>query len=85
MDGFLNSIAGSLSDIFSGAPNFNDPFQFAQQQTAAFQQAMDPQVGGNRGAPPTSSKALRQLPIVTVTPEDLVDENNRECCICLEE
>jgi hypothetical protein len=89
MDGFFNSIAGSLSDIFSGGGghnNYSDPFQFAQQQAAAaFQQAMDPQAGGNRGAPPTSSKALRQLPIVTVTPEDLVDENNRECCICLEE
>jgi hypothetical protein len=68
--------AGSLSDIFSGGGghnNYSDPFQFAQQQAAAaFQQAMDPQAGGNRGAPPTSSKALRQLPIVTVTPEDLV-------------
>ena len=34
--------------------------------------------------PPASKRAIRQLPIVKVTPEDLVDENNRECCICLE-
>jgi hypothetical protein len=33
---------------------------------------------------PASSKAVRQLPTVVVTPEDLVDPNNRECCICLE-
>mmetsp|Transcript_16433 Transcript_16433/g.24237 ORF Transcript_16433/g.24237 Transcript_16433/m.24237 type:complete len:442 (+) Transcript_16433:72-1397(+) len=34
--------------------------------------------------PPTSAKALRQLPTISVKPEDLMDENNRECCICLE-
>lgn len=49
--------------------------------------AFDPQGGGNgpRGPPPASSKALRQLPTVVVSPEDLIDESNRECCICLEE
>lgn len=35
--------------------------------------------------PPASTKSIRQLPTVSVTPEDLVDENNRECCICFEE
>lgn len=35
--------------------------------------------------PPASTKTIRQLPTVSVTPEDLVDENNRECCICFEE
>lgn len=35
--------------------------------------------------PPASTRAIRQLPTVSVTPEDLVDENNRECCICFEE
>lgn len=34
--------------------------------------------------PPASARAIRQLPAVTVLPEDLVDENNRECCICFE-
>jgi hypothetical protein len=82
MDNFFNSVTGSLSEMFGG----QDPFQFAQQQAAAFQRAaMDPQGGENKGPPPASTKALRQLPIVTVAPEDLVDENNRECCICLEE
>ena len=40
---------------------------------------------GNTGAPPASRKTIRQIPTVVVTPEDLVDETNRECCICLEE
>jgi hypothetical protein len=81
--GFFSSLAESLSDTLFGG---QDPFQMASRHAAsAFQQAMDPQGGGNRGAPPTATKTLRQLPIVTVSPEDLVDENNRECCICLEE
>ena len=33
--------------------------------------------------PPASARAIRHLPTVTVQPEDLVDESNRECCICL--
>jgi hypothetical protein len=36
-------------------------------------------------APPASQKAIRKLPTIAVAPEDLVDENNRECCICFEE
>jgi len=35
--------------------------------------------------PPASLSALRQLPTIVVTPEDLVDPTNRECCICFEE
>mmetsp|Transcript_12432 Transcript_12432/g.25810 ORF Transcript_12432/g.25810 Transcript_12432/m.25810 type:complete len:407 (-) Transcript_12432:168-1388(-) len=38
-----------------------------------------------RPAPPASRRAIRQLPTVVVKPEDLVDESNRECCICLDE
>jgi len=39
-----------------------------------------------QGAPPSASRtAIRQLPTVMVSSEDLVDENNRECCICFDE
>jgi hypothetical protein len=34
--------------------------------------------------PPASQRAIQQLPTVMVSPEDLVDEANRECCICFE-
>jgi len=30
-------------------------------------------------------KAIKKLPTIRVAPEDLIDPNNRECCICLEE
>ena len=82
MDNFFNSLTGAFTDTFGG----QNPFQFpSSSQWGNVQRVMDPQVGGNRGAPPASLKALRQLPLVKVAPEDLVDENNRECCICLEE
>lgn len=60
-----------------------DAFQMAAAQAAS----MNDQGGesANTGAPPASRKTIRQLPTVVVTPEDLVDETNRECCICLEE
>lgn len=79
-------------------PQMNNPFEFFQQfmhqpehAAAAFgfggngqTQTHDPQQP-SRAAPPADSKAIRQLPVVSVSPEDLVDENNRECCICFEE
>jgi hypothetical protein len=34
--------------------------------------------------PPASERVLRNLPVVCVRPEDLIDRANRECCICLE-
>mmetsp|Transcript_43777 Transcript_43777/g.106169 ORF Transcript_43777/g.106169 Transcript_43777/m.106169 type:complete len:256 (+) Transcript_43777:125-892(+) len=34
--------------------------------------------------PPASTKAIRMLPTIRVAPEDLIDQNNRECCVCLE-
>ena len=82
MDNFLNTLSDAFSDSIFGGGTVQNPFS-----AGAFfpPQAMDPQQGGNKGAPPVSLKALRQLPIVSVAPEDLVDENNRECCICLEE
>lgn len=33
---------------------------------------------------PTSKRVLKMIPNIFVTPEDLADENNRECSICLE-
>jgi Ring finger domain len=38
-----------------------------------------------RRAPPASTRAIRNLPIVKVTADDLLEETNKECLICLEE
>lgn len=43
------------------------------------------QPGFTQRAPPASARAIRQLPTIRVAPEDLIDPNNRECCVCLEE
>lgn len=34
-------------------------------------------------APPASKKAIKNLAIVTVTADDLIEESNKECLICL--
>ena len=56
----------------------------AQQGMDGMRQQAPPQQQPQRN-PPASKRAIRQLPTVVVAPEDLVDPNNRECCICLEE
>mmetsp|Transcript_24122 Transcript_24122/g.45885 ORF Transcript_24122/g.45885 Transcript_24122/m.45885 type:complete len:674 (-) Transcript_24122:1862-3883(-) len=67
---------------------FFDPHTFAYNEEAAVQAAMRasmqeaPQQA--RGPPPASQRVMRSLPQISVTAEDLVNENNRECCICLE-
>jgi len=61
------------------------PGNRGQQRQRQQQQQQQQQTPSTTKPPPASKKAIRQLPTVTVTPEDLVDENNRECCICLDE
>jgi len=36
-------------------------------------------------APPASKRILRNLPTVQVTQDDLIEETNKNCCICLED
>ena len=36
------------------------------------------------GPPPASAQAVKTIPTITVTPDDLSDPTNCECCICLE-
>lgn len=50
-------------------------------------QAYEREVFGGLGEavgapPPASETAVRRLPTIRVAPEDLVDESNRQCCIC---
>ena len=49
-----------------------------------WQQPQEPPPSSQR-APPASTKAIKQLPTILVAPEDLVDPNNRECCVCLDD
>lgn len=34
--------------------------------------------------PPASRRVLKNLPLVEVTADDLLEENNKECLVCLE-
>jgi hypothetical protein len=76
---------------------FNPLYEFAQQ--AAFQftndnmnqfvnnvpnQNVDQAINPGK-APPASVRVLQNLPVVKVTSDDLLEETNKECLICLEE
>lgn len=37
-----------------------------------------------RSSPPASYRAIQQIPLISITPEDLAEPVNRECCVCLE-
>jgi len=75
VDGILDYLiqSGIISDVFNGL--------FTNGGSAG--------IGGGgfnepRAPPPASKKAIEQLPTIMVQQEDLADENNRACCICLE-
>ena len=64
------------------------PFGFFANRAADLmrqtQDAFQPPPEEHRAAPPAGRQAIKKLPTVVVAPEDLVDPNNRECCVCLE-
>jgi hypothetical protein len=55
------------------------------QGMAAGHQQQSQQPEESTTPPPASRAALRNLPIVRVTKDDLIEEGNRCCCICLED
>jgi len=69
---------------------FFDPRTFTYDEEAAVQAAMRASMQEQqatqqcRRSPPASQRVMRSLPQICVSPEDLINENNRECCICLE-
>ena len=78
----FDNMVHDFSNIAEGAARrIPTPHQHQQQQ----QQQPQQNPFSSQPAPPASARAIRQLPTIRVAPEDLVDPNNRECCICLEE
>ena len=93
-DGIRNafdSIADDVIQRIDGVSERLDPTRQQRQQgtqTAGQTRAgpgQQPPPQQPQKAPPASMKAIKKLPTIRVAPEDLIDPNNRECCICLEE
>ena len=72
---------GGGVDFFGGSMPF--PFHFGPGNANA-SAAGPPPPEPRQKTPPASTKAIRMLPTIRVAPEDLIDPNNRECCVCLE-
>lgn len=81
----LNNILGRLErvvgDVLDVLEVLDDP------QAAFHEEGIDgtAQTSSPNAPPPASKQAVRKLPTIIVTPQDLVDPVNRECPICLEE
>ncbi len=76
---FMSVIQSAIQGSLGGAPRAN----------ASFSQIISEAFGGGgeeapSGPPPASESTVQSLPIITVTTEDLTDDTNKECCICLE-
>ena len=56
--------------------------QFVASRVAATSREAAPEQ--RTGPPPMDEAALRDLPVVRATEEDLAKDGNRECCVCLE-
>lgn len=84
--------AGGVAESFRGPGHSPQNQQQQQQQQPPFpfffpQATTQPPpaaAASTQRTPAASARAIRQLPTILVAPEDLVDENNRECCICME-
>lgn len=89
MNNFFNSVFNQVQgarDHYNRTEGINFPASFnvfdSALETATNRSLQEQQI---RGTPPASRKSIRHLPTILVHSEDLVDESNRECCICFEE
>lgn len=77
--GFANSAA---SQFESRRQNTSVPFDNWTQQNNVVR---PPTTHNYKMAPPASKKAIKNLAVVQVTSDDLIEESNKECLICLNE
>ena len=71
LEQLLQTVFGSVQDSFDAATR--------AAMEASLRDTQHPQ-----GPPPASARAVRDLPLIRIRAEDLVDPVNRECCVCLE-
>jgi len=90
-DSIRNAVDGIAEDVVQRLDNVSERFDPNRRSQQAGQtrgrpvQQQPPPPQQPPKAPPASMKAIKKLPTIRVAPEDLIDPNNRECCICLEE
>jgi hypothetical protein len=69
-----------FSEMFN---NFFGAASTGGQQSGHFPQHQQRQSNKPSCPPPASQRAIDNLPTVTVTSDDLLEETNKECLICL--
>lgn len=66
-------------------PFSHDPFGAFTRQPQQPIAPTNPTPTQYHNTPPASSRQIASLPIVTITIDDLQEQSNKECLICLEE
>lgn len=74
---YAEAIQAQFASAFGGAGAVPPIFADLDQQEVQ-------EWNEEKGAPPISSSCLQALPLVKVTEEDLVQDGNEFCCICIE-
>lgn len=69
-----------------GFPNFGFPFPMGvpPEFFGTDQPQMRNRQEERKGAPPASAKALAKIPKVNITADDIQEQSNKECTICLD-
>ncbi|KAH8070502.1 ubiquitin-protein transferase [Aureococcus anophagefferens] len=77
--------AGAAASSAAAAAAFEPAAAPPQQQASSHPaNSAAAAVDEHRGAPPIAERALGELPLVKITEEDLIQDGNDECCVCLE-
>lgn len=74
------AIHAELAQAFGGGANMFETMYPNWAEAMGGEQ----QDEGPEGPPPISARALGELPVVTISEEDLVTDGNDYCCVCLE-
>eukprot|EP01038_Epipyxis_sp_PR26KG_P008573 gene8573-11585_t len=94
METFFSSFFGSQAHPFMNANNSqNSHFHTSASATTGFnfpgmpgmQQFVNQANNNDKKPPPAGANAIRSLPMVKVTADDLLEASNKECLVCLDE
>ncbi len=82
---FFNPFSDGIGlSAFGRQPQF-PPFQQQQQQQQHQPPRQQSTASQYHNTPPASNRQVSSLPMVRITIDDLQEQSNKECLICLEE
>ncbi|KAH8064160.1 ubiquitin-protein transferase [Aureococcus anophagefferens] len=75
---------GAAASSAAAAAAFEPAAAPPQQQASSHPANSAARPSASIAAPPIAERALGELPLVKITEEDLIQDGNDECCVCLD-